>query len=46
MAIFFAGSSTQLIRTRNRMLALGLGGVMFVFAVYLMLTQPTEFSEL
>ena len=46
MAIFFAGSSTQLLRTRNKVLALGLGGVIFGFAVYLMLTVPIEFSEI
>ena len=45
LVIFFAGSSTQLLRTRNKVLALGLGGVIFVFAVYLTLALPIEFSE-
>ena len=42
MVLFFAGLSSKLIRPRNRVLMLGLGLVVFVFALFLVVRLPIE----
>ena len=42
LVLFFAGLSSKLLRPRNRVLTLGLGVAMFVFALGLVVTLPIE----
>ena len=42
LVLFFAGLSSKLSKSRNRVLTLGLGVAMFVYALFLVFTLPIE----